>query len=291
MSVITKFTGFLLACFLLIGAQTTFAEELWPESFDVSIDPGDAGSFDLILVNDHDSEQVYTIDLLQVEISDEHEELGFFHLSEDQSSWISLDDDVLSLAANTQGSVGLTIAPPETQDASMHTIGVQVTRQNQETLGIGVQTAIVSLGFISVGELEESYQWLDVSVEHSAWQLPVESTIRVRNEGERVVIPQGTMRVTSLLGREVANMSINSEGSRVLEDQTRSFTTYWGEEASSQQPLAVGIFTIDLEVQPWEDGEVFYARQHIILFPWRGAVIALALIGLLAWLQKFLRGS
>ncbi len=292
MSVITK-VGCLVVCATFLLVAQAQAEELWPESFDVTVEPGSGGTAELALVNDREEDATYAIDLLQVHIGETHEEMAFSSLDDDVASWIILDDDALSLAANTQGTIGLTIAPPEDVDPGLVTIGVQVTRLNQTTLGVGVQTAIVSLGFISVGALEEDYEWLDVDIDTATgWSLPVTGSIRVRNEGERVVIPQGTMRITSLFGREVALQEVNVEGSRVVGGQTRSFTTHWGEqEDQPDQPFAIGIFTVDLELQPWEDAEVFYARQHIVLFPWRGALIALAILGLLAWMHNFSRSK
>jgi hypothetical protein len=287
MSVIIK--SVLVLCLFLIPYEGS-AEELWPESFDVTIEAGAVGSAELALVNDQDDEAIYQIDLIQVHIGETRDELTFSSLDEDLESWIIVDDDALSLAANTQGTIGLRFSPSQDLEPQVATIGVQVTRQNQDSLGIGVQTSIVSLGFITVGAVQESVEWLDVTIEANGLSLPVTGLLSVRNEGERVVIPQGTMRITSLFGREVALSSVNVEGSRVVSGQTRTFTTYWGEqEEDSRQPFAIGVFTVDLEIQPWEDGEVFNARQHIILFPWLGALVALVILGLLAWMHKFSR--
>lgn len=292
MSVTTRLLGLVVSIALLVFVTPAHAEELWPESFDVMVQPGAGGEAELVIVNDQSEEQSYSIDLLQVHIGETHEEMTFSSLDDDLASWIILDDDALSLAANTQGTIGLTIAPTTDVDPGLYIIGVQMTRLNQAAQGVGVQTAIVSLGFISVGELEEDYEWLDTSFETYGWSLPVTSSIRVRNEGDRVVIPQGTMRITSLFGREVALEEVNAEGSRVLNGQTRTFTTRWGEYSDdSDQPFVIGIFTVDLEVAPWEGAEVFHARQHIILLPWRTALIALAILGLLAWMHSFSRSK
>jgi len=243
-------------------------------------------------VNDQNDEATYELEIIQVHIGETYEEISFSKLDEEIASWISIDDGVLSLAANTQGTIDLAFTPPDDLEPQVITFGVKVTRQNQASQGIGVQTAIVSLGFITVGPVYESVYWLDATIESSGgWSLPVIGHLSVRNEGERVVIPQGSMRITSLFGREVALNSVNVEGSRAVSGQTRTFTTYWGEqEEDTKQPFAIGLFTVDLEVQPWEDGEVFHARQHIIIFPWKGALFALVILGLLAWMHRFSRG-
>ena len=133
--------------------------------------------------------------------------------------------------------------------------------------------------------------WSDSTIEAtSGWSLPVTHSLTVRNEGERVVIPQGTMRVTRLFGREVAVEEINPGGLRVLSGQTRTFTTQWGTvQNDSFSPWTIGIFDVEVTVQPWGEGDAFHARQRIVVFPWKGAIILLVVV-LIAWMHRFSRG-
>ena len=289
MSVITRAAA-VLAVLWFASPVSVSAEELWPASFDVQIEGGDEGFAELLLINDQKQNEVYTVELLHVQTSEAHEELTFSALPEEMS-WIELDDDVLSLAADAQGTIGLSFHPPNDIHPQVLTIGVKVTRQRTSTDNVHVQAAIVALGFITVGSVEETVVLLDNSIESaSGWSLPVTSYLTLRNEGERVVIPAGTMRVSRLFGREVAVEEINLQGSRVLAGQTRTFTTQWGTSSEGLSPWTVGIFDVEVAVSPWSEGDVFYARQRIVIFPWKGSLVLLVVISLIVWLHRFFRG-
>jgi len=291
MSVITKSLILFLLGVIIVPLQAS-AEELWPKSFDASIEPGYSGKVEIILMNDLHEDAEFDIDLLQVESGETHEDLTFSPLPEEMASWIHLDHDALLLAANSQGTIGLTLNPDASIEPKTYVLGVQVTRLNtQEAPSLLVQTSIVSLGFISVGNVSESVTWIGADAQTDQWGLPVVSSVTVRNEGERVVIPQGTMRIMNLFGRERARIALNETGLRVLEGQTRTFTTQWGTSQDQEIPRLFGIYFVEFELQPWSDGDTFHARQRIVVFPWRGLLVLLAVLLFTGWLHRFSRGS
>lgn len=298
MSGITKIISFTSLLFLLsfsLVSAATFA----PTAQDLKINQGESGLATFAIVNDSKVQIKYQIDLLSVTLGSGPDDLQFSKLSEPGLS-ISLSDRELTLEGGEGKEIAVLVAAESKARSGVRIFGLRIIEVQNSGSSINIAEGFVGLVFVTVGDdLAEGAELLDFSTNGFLRSyLPVKFLATFRNNGERVVQPEGKLVVSNLLGFKKQEIEINPEFRRLASGQDRTLQVLWGGRAEPEgffeemkaeaSQLRLGIYRAKLEAVPWQGGTPMKATVHFVIFPWR---LFLVVGGLFLGLTLLLRVS
>ena len=272
---------------VLLRASTALAVTFAPTVVDISVLPGEQASTDFVVENSSDVEKDYLVSLYDVTLNSSLESPEFAPLPQSVSSWVSVDTYAFTLDSGASRVLTLTVAPPATTNDDSVVVGL-VIREHAGDNGIAVTSGVTSLVFITVGNPETNAEIVTfAAVPRITDGLHTTFSATVRNGGDRVVQPYGTLQITNTFGGVVEEIDINPSLYRVPTNDEREFTVQSGEEERAGflhelwREVAqhrVGVFTARLVAAPYPGADAtLYATTRFVVLPWRFAVVLLVL--------------
>lgn len=268
---------FMLALLMPHAASAmTFA----PMVSDFSVMPGEGLASTFTLTNTDEVAHDYAASLYAVTLDAETGEPSFGPLHQDVAAWMALDAYNFSVAAGGEKDIALTVAPPEGTSADSLVVGL-VVRELEDGEGVTITAGVSSLVFMTVGSPEWSggVRSMDATPGLTSG-LPVDVTVTIVNDGERVLQPYGTVTIRNTFGGEVATYDINPALRRIPAGHERAYTVSWGDAEGERNvfqklwreivDFRVGVFTAELLAAPYPGGEAaFTETTRVVVFPWR----------------------
>lgn len=286
-----------LLALTFFAPRPAWALTLAPEAFDLTLSPGQESIAQIVVLNDSPEASSYDLSFLQVEIGEGVDDLTFASVDDEHDGWFVAEPQSFTLQPLQEQIVNISVLADEDAEDQVYVVGVRVDRRADPAEGIEVQTGVISLGFLTIGDgLDEDVRYLAFSSDSSfLTHLPAKFSLTLRNEGERVVQPTGTLTITSLFGRVVETVTFNPDARRVASGQTRTLSALWGEQTqdgffssliAEWSPLTIGLFEAHLQVQPWEGAETHEETQRVTIVPVRTIILVLIVLGALALSTK-----
>lgn len=275
----------LLVCvFSLPGA--VYASGISPATGDIEVMQGDSAHHTMTIVNNEDDVISYSVRPIGVELGEVTTDVSFYELPEDIASWVRSSESQFALTPDSEKEIEITVTPPVGTDSKVFVLGIQVVEESNSASGVQVGSGFVSLLFVTIGEgFEEEYEFLAFSSSRSvATELPISFAFTVRNTGERVVQPQGSINVTNMFGKTVETFDVNPSDKRILPNQARTFVTAWDAEPSR---FSVGVYRVQLRVAPWIQGEEFMQELTVVYVPKRTVILLSAFAILLILISRY----
>ena len=180
------------------------------------------------------------------------------------------NDEIITLSVNPSDS----IAP------GLYTFALSITEKASGQKGVSTNSGVLSLIFITIGSPDAKAELLDFSVDEERFdQLPVNFAITVRNAGERIVQPTGSIQIYNVFGTIVRQLPVNVDGKRILAGDDRTLMVQWGSGEGPQSyvqklyvqvsQFAFGPFSAELTITPWEGADPLTQQISLFAFPWQ----------------------
>lgn len=276
-----------------------------PATLDLSGRRGETIKGTIAVINNGSAEQTYYLGTLKFVPGELSGTPSFIPFETDHSGlpeWIAFPVKAVMIPANTKVDVPFTVTIP--QDVASGTVygAITVSMSPSDVVasnGATIEAKMASLLFVTVeGETVEKLALLDLSSSNAAdgpFDLARQFVFRVQNQGNVAVVPTGTVTLTDALGRVVASLPINEEGSRILPMTTRSFSgtigpnpTGFAETVRSQiESFAIGPIQATLTISTGSQTltksfSYWIIPLHLILTAAMAVVILLVLSKLLS---------
>ena len=315
MSVITRS---LFIVTLLVGAfsitGTAVAASVSPAVTDVSLGEGEGSEIEFVIFHDKPRPVEFALDFLSVDLGMSVEEMTFSELNSHVSSWLVLNDPYVVVEPGEIKTIKVGIQIPANEKSQVQTLGLRVIELQDGPDAINVQSGLVSLIFLTVGDdFTDRISLLDFSTSKKiSSTLPVSFHATVRNEGQRILQPRGSVTIRNMFGGIVSSYAVNESERRIPNNQQRTFGVDWGEKpgATASQDISntsttnggfikeltreteqfvIGFFKAELVLEPYSGGENITATTSVFIFPWRFILVVTVVFALFYGLVRILR--
>lgn len=262
----------ILAVVLMCGVFATqaLAFEISPAILDVAVNPGSGEQKFIHLVNDEKQTVTYLVTVQKFIPSGENGQQEFLPPSDTSGlpDWTFVDAPNVTLKPGEAINFPVSFRIPANASAGTYTEAVFFSLAPQPGQGnVATTPRIGALVFLTVNGTVVEKQVLDSfsSDKDSYHKLPVSFTLRVRNDGNTVEVPTGTITIRNLFGQVSHTIPVNAEGSRVLPGSTRYLNAAW------DQAWGFGPYTATLAMDKTNPPE---ASLRIFVWPLKGMAIA-----------------
>ncbi|MEA2020528.1 MAG: hypothetical protein U9M98_02300 [Patescibacteria group bacterium] len=281
---IVIFSFFLFFPFQRARAQEMVTLSVSPPVFELTANPGDTLKNVIRVSNPHEEPLKVSVDTRNfVAVG----EVGSVGLTEEETpyslaSWISVTPTQVEIPGesswyfNVETNVPLNAEPGGHFGSVVFKTGGGAVQQT----GAAVTQELGSLFLLRVsGKVTEDGRVESFSAEKKFWEYgPIRFDLRVENNGNVHIKPQGKIAITNMLGKEVAEVDVKPQN--VLPDAVRKFSPTWEKE------ILFGKYTATASLVYGSDSEVLNATTSFYAFPYKvgGAVLAgLIVIGFLLY--------
>lgn len=287
MSAITRGVGaLLLLASAVVLPAAVHASGISPSAGDVQARQGDAARHVITVVNNEEDKISYSVRPIGVELGKVTTDVSFYELPDSLASMVTVGNSRFDLDPGEEKEVEIVLAPQDDAESQAFVLGVQVVEEASGSSDVQVGGGFVSLVFVTIGEdVEEGYEFLDFSASREfATELPISFALTLRNSGERIVQPQGSVDIVSIFGKTVDSFDINPADKRVSAGQTRTFVTVWDGRPGV---LGAGIYRVRLRVAPWVHGEEFMQELTVVYAPKRTVLLLSAFFILFILISRY----
>jgi hypothetical protein len=186
------------------------------------------------------------------------------------SNWIEVEPSSFVLEPGEKKKVQVSIRVPVDAEPGGHYAAVLFSSSPSSSTGTAVVTKIGTLFLLSVpGEIVESGS-AALTVPRLWEKGPVSFTVMFKNEGNVHVKPVGTVKVSRLWGRQMAEFAAGGEN--VLPNSSRQFSAEW------QDVPSIGIFSARAELSYGKTGHTTLSpAAYFVVLPWKLVLAGLAI--------------
>ncbi len=204
------------------------------------------------------------------------------------SGWFTLPNGEIVIPRGTTGEIPFTIAVPEDASPGGHYAAIVVaTRPGQLDggSGAGISSGVTSLFFLRVpGDVVEEGAIRDFYAEKSIVQSPsARFALRFENTGNVHLVPEGTIVITNMWGKERGRIDINKVNTfgNVLPESTRKFEFVWeGEPSIFEFGRYEAVATLVFGEQ---SRQTVYRTTYLWVIPWKQVLPIFFSLALFVW--------
>jgi hypothetical protein len=201
----------------------------------------------------------------------------------------------ITLAPGEQKAVDLEIEVPDNASPGGHYGVVRFTAAapNTDESAVSLSASVGTLVLVTVaGDIKEQANIEELSAYKNGKPTstfeygPVDIVTRIKNTGNVHVRPGGTVRITSMFGKEVASYNLNESRGSVLPGSIRKF------ENKLDKKNLFGRYTIQADIAYGEDQKIISQTSTFWVVPYKlvglGLLALLGLVFLLRGYNKFI---
>jgi hypothetical protein len=287
----------LISSVLLLLPQWMQAAAVSPATLDLVGNRGEVTNAVFTVINTLATEQRYFLNTLSFTAKDISGEPQFSQTKtgDTLSKWMKLPSEQISVPARSKLEIPFSIQVPADALAESYQTAITVSGAPSEivaTNGAVVEAKTAILVFFTVsGDSQKKVALLDFlsSAKGFLSNLNQSFTFRLQNQGIVYAIPSGTIEIRDVFGRQVGQLEVNKEKSRVLPNTTRSFIAVLNdtpknlmEQIGDQMKLfTMGPMTAKLHLDFGEGFEKIQATTSFWYIPYQLIGIALGLMAVL----------
>lgn len=288
-----------LLMFVLFALPTVAADgstnvSISPLTFDLTANPGDTITNELLVRNSGTDPVVLSIEVQDFVANGEEGEVT---LTDEKStyslaSWVETDTSKFTLAGGKQKSAKFVIRVPYNAEPGGHYASVYVhvgATLDNATSGSGVGQKIGSLLLLKVAGRATSTADIETfkPTKSTFSKGPVDFNIRIKNSGSVHIKPKGVIAITDMFGKKVADVNVSQLN--VLPGAIRHMTAIW------DKTPAFGKYTATLLAYYGDDNQQLTAVTSFWIVPWVSILVwtlVIVLASVLLWFGRFrIRGA
>lgn len=297
--------------------QSGFALQVTPSPLVATIKPGEATTLDLVIRNTANESQALKMGLRSFSVD---EQTGQVNLGDEEpgdvKDFVSFAQPTFTLAAGEIITQKITVDTPE-EAAFTYSFAITIGRQNPtrpngSTAAIEGSVAVFTLLSVDKQGAERKFELTELKASRKMYEyLPAEISVKLRNTGNTLVQPEGTIYIQrgSNDAEPLSTIALNPTNGYILPNTNRILTTSWSDgfpryetktdEAGQQHKklvwnwgdiskLRVGKYTAKV-IAVYDDGSrdvPVVAEVSFWVFPWRlflvlFVVVLLVVVGLI----------
>lgn len=300
----------LFAVILAVGVfpRTAHALTISPVRLEISGDPGETLTQEIILINESREIETYYTSYANFEAQGESGSPAFVEPTEGLGTWMSIGD-AITLNPGQQKKIPFTITIPKSADPGGNFAVIFFgTTPNGKGVSIGAKTGVLILLSVN-GDVKEQAGLVEFNLndkKHFYKQLPVGFYYRFSNQGGDRVKPSGNIIIRSIFGWRVAKVNANPNDGNVLPGTTRKFLPEWAKRdsvvvradedtrnesysfiravRSEWHNFAVGVFRARLVAEFGTTNQEIKSKSvYFIVFPWE-LLLVIIVIAIPVWM-------
>ncbi len=266
-------------------AQGAAGLSISPPTFEISANPGDTLTNTIRVTNLNESSVLVSVDRRNFTAVGEEGSIG---LTEEETSfslasWISVEPESIRIPGRDSHTFTFIIDIPTNAEPGGHfgSVVFKTGGAQPGQTGATLSQEVGALVLLRVaGKAEESASLASFSAIKNLWEYgPVDLEVRVKNEGNVHVRPTGTITVTNIWGRQVAEMEL--EPRNVLPGAIRRSLATWEERN------LIGKYTATVYLAYGNQGKTLTASTTFWAFPYRiGGLVLAGLLVLAIFLYR-----
>jgi hypothetical protein len=277
----------------LVVAQVDQSLTIIPPRFELFGNPGDTMSETIRIRNDSEFPATYSVLVQDFTTSGEEGrvvlEEGDSTITYSLANWIEPETKDLILQPSEERSFNFVVNIPRDAEPGGHYASVLFQTTTTQIPGaasvaqrIGSLVLLRVTGNVTEDALIEEFSTL--SYQESG---PIDFTLRVKNNGNTHIRPEGTIVITNMFDKKVAEVPLNSRN--VLPGAIRLMTTQWDDERLLGRYKASLVATYGRESQTLTDAIYFTVASRTAIIVISVAVISIVgvLISLVAGRKRF----
>ncbi len=284
------------------------AVTLTPIRFEISGNPGDTLTEEMILVNETNVEEIFYSSFANFEAQGDTGSPAFVEPTDGLGTWMSTDVSSIGLEPRQQKIIKLTIEiPKDAEPGGYFAVIFWGTSPpgGSGRVSVGAKTGILVLLSVN-GDVREEAGLVDFNIfEKKFWHntLPVSFEYRFSNNGGDRIKPQGKIIIRNSIFLPTENIDANSSEGNILPSSTRKFKVDWIKyeramdyvtptsffkkffsDASYQwRNFAVGLYSANLNVAYGSSGEHAKDTVFFFVFPWQLVLVLIVLFIIVFW--------
>ncbi len=297
--------------FFLFPISNTNALTLTPGRFEISGDPGDTITEEILLINEGEKVEAYYLSFSNFEAQGESGSPAFIEPKTGLGTWISTPVSSVSLNPKEQKIIPFTVNIPKDAEPGGHFAVIfwgTSPAGGSGQVAVGAKTGILVLLSVN-GDVKEDAGLLDFKTLASQFffsTLPVSLEYRFKNDGGDRIKPEGKITIRNTVFFPSEYLDANPGEGNVLPNSTRKikvdwqkyerpanftqptnkFSKFWSNVDYQWKNFAVGLYSANLNVAYGTQGERVEKTTFFFVFPWQ-----LVLVMLLAFILIFFGGK
>lgn len=217
-------------------AQGSAGVGISPAVIEDKLDPGEIRQYTFTVTNLNSTEQIFylsTRDIVGVREGGEpiFAELGQERTGFELSEWITLSRNEVTIPGNGSEEIAFVMSVPETASPGSHFGAVIVSVEPPEIVDSGAAIGYEVANIVTIrisGEVNEHASVRQFATEkYFHGDGAVNFDVRIENEGNTLIRPQGSIIITNMLGSRVAELKFNESAAGVFPFTTRDFRLDW----------------------------------------------------------------
>lgn len=187
------------------------------------------------------------------------------------SNWITIHSNAKPyLEPHERTSLSFSITAPHNATDGGHYGAIMFTFQPTQASGsaVVVSQKIGAIILVKLGKANEAGQITSFKAQKSFSEYPpVSFTTRFSNSGNVHVKPRGSISISNMFGRKVANVLVNENAFNVLPGTEREFSSVW------KDSFAFGPYTAEVKLVYGDSGQVETAKLTFWVIPWKVTLV------------------
>jgi hypothetical protein len=238
-----QITFLVLTLALFLGFRgSAYAITLSPVRIEVTGNPGESITKEIILTNESDGLITYYSSFANFEASGESGNPSFVNAKEDLGTWMTTDSSV-TLKPKESKTLNFHINIPKNAEPGGHFAAIfWSTTPDTEGAGLSIGARAGILILLSVnGDVKEEGGLLDFSMKDKKifyTTLPVSFSYRFKNDGGDRIKPVGKIKMHDLIYIPEDTIDANPGGGNILPKSTRKFNVDWVKKPRSKDYIA-----------------------------------------------------
>lgn len=291
----------MMALGMFLNAHTSFALTLSPTRFEISGNPGDTLTEEVLITNETPSAENYYSSFANFEAQGDSGTPTFVDPKDDLGTWIKTSESITILPGE-QKVVPFTITIPKNAEPGGHfaVIFWGTTPGGEKGVSIGAKTGLLVL--LSVrGDVKESAGLLNFNtINKTFWYktLPVSFEYRFKNDGGDRIKPVGTIKIRDTLFIPTETLDANPSEGNALPNSTRKITVnwvkyerpldyteptsfpskFWSNASYEWKNFALGLYSAHLNVSYGLKGEQVKKTVFFFVFPWELVIVMIIVL-------------
>jgi hypothetical protein len=290
-----------------LGARSSSALSLSPVRLEVSGNPGETVTKQIILTNESENATTYYPSFANFEASGDSGNPSFVEAKNDIGTWMTMPESV-TLKLKESKTVDISIHIPNDAEPGGHFgaafWGTAPTTPNSG-VSIGAKTTVLVLLSVN-GDVKEAGGLVDFgTVDHKFWHttLPVSFTYRFKNDGGDRIKPVGKIVLHDIVYLPADTIDANPTSGNILPNSTRKFTVEWVKNKRAVDyvaPKGAAAAFFDAALYEWHNFALgpYMAKMNLLygtealrvskstfffVFPWQLLICLLVIITIVLW--------
>ncbi len=294
----------LFFCFCFLNSNFVFAQgatgvKVGPIRIEELVEPGEIVTKKVKVTNLADVPQTFYIYVMDFTAQGEGGSVVLYQPGTQEgpflSSWVETTKEGINFNPGQEKEIPITFRVPKEVGPGGYYGAIvfgpkppEINPTEGSVIALTHQAAVLAL-FHVLGEVDENARIREFSTDKNIYSAPfkVQFLIRVENLGNVHIKPVGSIKITNMRKKEVANLAVNSSGANVLPKTIRKFENVW--EGSSAFGKYTALLILNYGVPTHEGGKgiktITYQTSFWII-PWN--IVIPVIIGFIFLLALFL---